>query len=277
MIPNIDLKQSEQYTLSIRLSADGFSFFIYSPEGQKLKFYFYAVNEAYSMTANIKKWISQTEELKLKYRKVNIVVDSNRFTTIPFDVYDDENSEKLFYYNQLPINNEIVLCNILGESNLTLLFGMDKYTHQFLHEQFPQARFYASMSTISELLCKQKEIQIDGTLYAYLRKDKLEIYAFIANKLQLINSYTCQQAHDRIYFILAVWEQLNFCQEKDILCLIGNKRIKEEVIQEVEQYIRNINSLNYEDLLNQSEELPKEISLDLAALICYEREESTNI
>ncbi|MGL5272099.1 MAG: DUF3822 family protein [Phocaeicola sp.] len=274
MTSSIDLKQSEQYILSIRLSADGFSFCIYSSENHETLFRFYTVNEAYSMTANIKEWISQTEELKLKYKKVNILVDSNRFTTIPFDLFDDENSESLFYYNQLPINNEIVLCNILGETNLALLFGMDKYAHQFLHEQFPQARFYASISTVSELLCKHKNPQASGILYAYLRKNKLEIYAFAFNKLLLINSYACQQTSDRIYFILSVWKQLNFCQEKNELCLIGNKRIKEEVMQEVEQYIRNISLPKYETLLNQNEELPKEISLDLAALLCYEKEEN---
>ena len=91
--------------------------------------------------------------------KVNILIDTPRFTTIPFDLFEDESSETLFYHNFSKIDNEIVLCNVLGKSNIALLFGMDKYAHQLLIEQFPKARIFASISPIIEhFVLKSKNV-----------------------------------------------------------------------------------------------------------------------
>ena len=126
---NIDFTKSEQYTLSIRLSADGFSFSIHHPLN-KGDFHFvqYPVNASYSMTANIKKMLQSTEILKLTYQQTNILIDTPRFTPVPFDLFEDEHIEELFYHNFPKNANETILCNILGKSNIALLFGMDKQT-----------------------------------------------------------------------------------------------------------------------------------------------------
>jgi hypothetical protein len=85
---SIDFTKSEQYTLSIRLSADGFSFSIHSSQKED-DFFFasYPVNVSYSMTANIKKMIQETEELKYTYGQTNILIDTQRFTPVPFDLH----------------------------------------------------------------------------------------------------------------------------------------------------------------------------------------------
>ena len=80
MTERIDFTKSEQYTLSIRLSADGFSFSIYNP----------------LLNRNI------------------------------YPIWSEG-------------NNEIVLCNVLGRSNVVILFAMDKHTHLLLTEHFPTA------------------------------------------------------------------------------------------------------------------------------------------
>ena len=97
---NIDLTKSEQYTLSIRLSADGFSFSVYHP--QKTEDFLHAsymVNPSYSMTANIKKMFASMNELSQPYQQVNILIDTERFTTVPFDLFEDELTEELFHQN----------------------------------------------------------------------------------------------------------------------------------------------------------------------------------
>ena len=76
MTERIDFTKSEQYTLSIRLSADGFSFSIYNPFGrEQLCFDSYAFNASCSMTANIKEMLTSTEALKYPYKRINILVD----------------------------------------------------------------------------------------------------------------------------------------------------------------------------------------------------------
>ena len=78
MIEKIDFSQSEQYTLSIRLSTDGFSFSIYNPlNGSDFFFHPYPVNTQRSMAANAKAFLAETEELKRPFKQVNILIILN--------------------------------------------------------------------------------------------------------------------------------------------------------------------------------------------------------
>ena len=151
MTERIDFTKSEQYTLSIRLSADGFSFSIYNPLGDSdFSFDSYPVNTFCSMTANIKEMLASTEALKYPYKRINILVDSPRSTPVPFDLFEDEQMDALFYHNFPKANNEIVLGNVLGKSNVVILFAMDKHAHQLLTEHFPTARFFSTVSPLTE-------------------------------------------------------------------------------------------------------------------------------
>lgn len=122
MAQPIDFNKSEQYILSIRLSTDGFSFSIYHPQ-QESEVYFSAspVNTQRSMAANVKAYLTETEELKHPFKQVNILIHTSRYTTVPLELYEDEQTELLFYQNLPAQNNEVILCNILGKSNVVIL------------------------------------------------------------------------------------------------------------------------------------------------------------
>ena len=133
MVQMIDFNQSTQYILSIRLSTDGFSFSIYHPQQPEAVYFSSSpVNTQRSMAANVKAYLTETEELKHRFKQVNILIHTSRYTTLPLELYEDEQTDLLFYQNLPPQNNEVVLCNILGKSNLVILFGLDKLTHLFL-------------------------------------------------------------------------------------------------------------------------------------------------
>ncbi len=156
---NIDFTKSSQYTLSIRLSTDGFSFSVYNPL-EECDFYFqtFAVNTQQSMAANVKAFLAQTTELKYTYRQINILIHTARYTSVPLELFEDEQMETIFYQNFRKQNNEIILCNVLGKSNLVILFTIDKLTHLFLSEQFPNARFFSTISPQIEYLTNRSKL-----------------------------------------------------------------------------------------------------------------------
>ena len=237
----IDFSKSEQYTLSIRLSADGFSFSIHRPQEDAEPFFMtYPVNASYSMTANVKEMLAATEALKHPYKKVNILIDTQRFTPVPFDLFEDEQTEALFHHNFSKGNNEVVLCNILGKSNVALLFGMDKHTHQLLGEHFPNARFFACASPLTEHFTLKSREGNCRKVYAHFRKNVMEIFAFDRNRLLLLNSFGCRHLADKVYYLLYVWQQLGFSQENDQLWLAGTMEEKEELLTELRKFLRQV-------------------------------------
>ena len=123
----IDFSKSEQYTLSIRLSTDGFSFSIYNPiHESSLSFFEKEINASLSLTANLKQIFRETDFLALPYKKVNILMADKRFTHVPAAFFEEDQAEILFYHNHSPKENEVVLHNVLPRNNMTVIFGMDK-------------------------------------------------------------------------------------------------------------------------------------------------------
>ena len=108
------------------------------------------------MAANVKGFLSQTPELNVIYHQTNILIHTLRYTTVPLELFEDEQMEMLFYQNVPKQNNEIVLCNILGNSNVVVLFSIDKLTHVFLSEHFPRARFFCYSKPSDRILYQRK-------------------------------------------------------------------------------------------------------------------------
>lgn len=85
MIETTDFNKSEQYTLSIRLSTDGFSFSVFNPLGDgEFSYYDRAVDESLSLTANLKQTFRELAWLERPFRRVNVLMADKRFTFIPW-------------------------------------------------------------------------------------------------------------------------------------------------------------------------------------------------
>lgn len=239
-----DFTKSEQYTLSIRLSADGFSFSICHPQVEDDRHLVsFPINAATSMTANLKEMMAASEALKHKYRKTNILIDTPRFTPIPFDLYEDEHLDTLFYHNFPQKDNETILCNILGKSNAVILFGMDKHAHQLLSEHFPDARIFSSVSPLIEHFVSLSRKEQNRSIYVHLKNGKMEAFAFDRGKLLLANSYECKQVNDQTYYLLYLWQQLGFSQENDHLYLTGDIAPTDELPGELQKFLRHTDIL----------------------------------
>ena len=133
MTETLDFNKSEQYTLSIRLSTDGFSFSIYNPiNGNDFYYRAFPVNTQRSMAANVKAFLAATEELKYTFKQTNILIHSPRYTIVPLEFFEDDSMENIFYHHVREKKNEIILCNILSNSSSVVIFSLDKLTHVFL-------------------------------------------------------------------------------------------------------------------------------------------------
>ena len=211
MTERIDFTKSEQYTLSIRLSADGFSFSVFNPLGEgELSFFDRKVEESLSLTANLKQTFREIEWLKHPYRRVNILMADKRFTLVPLEFFEDEQTETLFYHNHPKRENEIVQYNILRKNNAVVLFSMDKSARSFLCEQYPDVRFYSQASSFIEHFSSKSRLGNSRKMYVHLRKDAADLYCYDRNHLLLANSFECKQTADRIYYLLYIWKQLVF-------------------------------------------------------------------
>ena len=163
----IDFTKSKQYTLSIRLSTDGFSFSIYNPINDNSQSLFEKeVDTSLSLTANLKNVFHESDFLSYSYKRVNIMIASKRFTMIPLELFEEEQAELLFYHNHQKRENEIVMYNILKKNNVVVIFGIDKSTYTFLNEQYPEARFYSQSTPLIEYFSIKSRLGNSKKMYA---------------------------------------------------------------------------------------------------------------
>jgi hypothetical protein len=121
---------------------------------------------------------------------------------------------------------------------------MDKYAHQLLCEHFPQARIFACASPLTEYFAQKSREDQCKKLYVHFRKNTMEVFAFDRSKLLIINTFSSLQPSDQVYYLLYIWKQLGFEQERDELHLTGKFLAKEALMQELQKYIKQVFIMN---------------------------------
>ena len=246
MIEKADLNKSEIYTLSIRLSTDGFSFSVFDPtETNSTLLYQKADLDAnLPLTANLDNIFRETEWLARPFRRVNVLVCGKRFTTVPQAYFTPEEAGTFFYHNHSKLEHEDILYDIRRRYKLVLVFGIDTFAHRFLKKQYPAAHFYHQASPLLECFAAKSRLGNTCKLYAHLRKNAVDTFAFQHGQLLIANSYACSEMIDRLYYLLYLWKTLNFDQENDELHLCGLLEGKEQLISELRKFIRNVYIMN---------------------------------
>ena len=241
----IDFSKSEQYTLSIRLSTDGFSFSIYNPIlDSSLSYFSQEIESGTSMAVNVKELL-KSDILQYTYKRVNVLLVTRRFTLIPLELAEDEEQYRaVFYYNHSMQENEKVLCNDLRKAYVKVAFGMDKSAWQQLAERYPAAHFYSQVSPLIEHFAGKCRLGNSKKMYVYVRGNSLDVFCFDRGRLLLANSFDCKQVDDCIYYLLYVWKQLDYNQERDELHLVGFFNDKEKLNSGLKQFVRQVFIIN---------------------------------
>lgn len=241
----IDFTKSKQYTLSIRLSTDGFSFSIYNPiYDDSLSIIEKEIDTSLSLTANLKTVFHELDFLNHPYKRVNIMMASKRYTIVPLDLFEKEQAELLFYHNHQKKENETVLYNILKKNNIVVIFSMDKSAHTLLNELYPEALFYSQSTPFIDYFSVKSRLGNSKKMYASIRKEGIDIYCFERGHLLLANSFECTHTEDRIYYLLYAWKQLEFNQERDELHLTGTLSDKDALMGELKKFILQVFIMN---------------------------------
>ena len=245
MIENTDFNKSDQYTLSIRLSTDGFSFSVFNPLGEgEYSFYDRQVDESLSLTANLKQTFREVEWLNRPYRRVNALIANKRFTFVPLEFFEDEQAETVFYHNLTKKDNELVQYDILHNNNIVVLYGVDKTSFTFLREQYADIKFHAQSSPLIEYYAAKSRLGTNRKMYVYLQTGSLNVYAYERGRLLLANSFDCKVNADRIYYLLYIWKELGLDQERDELHLSGNLNEKKDLLAELRKFISRVFVMN---------------------------------
>ncbi|MDD4608872.1 MAG: DUF3822 family protein [Bacteroidaceae bacterium] len=241
----IDFSKSDQYTLSIRFSSDGFSYMIYDPTiDYSLSFSEMNLHTTESYLANATRLLHHPDLIEHTYKRINIIHVSKRFTLIPTEFYQKELSEDYFYHNHPRVTNEQVLYNALPLSSIVVAHGIQTDLFQLIEQTYPTATIYSHVCPLIEFLHNASKHGNKKKMYINYRSKEMDVFCYNRGQLLLSNTFQTKSIEDQVYYLLYIWQQLSFNQERDEMRLVGFIPEKEQLLNKLRYYVKNVFVIN---------------------------------
>ena len=232
MEPYTDSTISNQYSLSIRISSDGFSLSVVDGSDSlistKIIPTILTSLSAEQITALINK------ETQINYRNIHLIYESDIYTFVPAPVFrSNEAADYLNFQQNKTTKNDIVLYNYLPVWDTVNVFAIPKAIQAALSQLFPNTIIEQH---VSYFLSTKVKTQHENALFIWTRPKTMDIIAFKNGKLYLLNSYLYLTADDFTYHTLNIIDKLSIDTDK---CKVGlfNAEKKPELKKTLEKYL----------------------------------------
>ena len=138
--------------------------------------------------------------------------------------------------------------NILPHVETALVFVVEGAVEQTLKTQFPDVRFYHSMTMVMEKL-SQMPRQGRRALYVCFDEERAGVFAFDAGgRLEYANEFPADVGENAAYYILSVWKDLGLDVRKDEVVLLGEGALREAAGGLLRKYVRVVRDVQAGDI-----------------------------
>lgn len=228
---------TKEYTLSIRLMSDGFSFSIHNKLADNSFLYFDKKDNMSPIPEKIfEDYMIGEDILCDEYKEVHLIVANDRFTLVPSELYDEDEKEKYYDFN-LEKRDEVVVSKFMPHNGCYIIFGIDKEKYSFLKRSFADIIIYHHLEILTEYFVSKSRLGNSDKMYCQVRYGMLDIICFKKGKAAFINSFRYRHLNDVVYFIMNVWNTLKMDQYRDSLQLSSDGEITAALIDKLKEYI----------------------------------------
>lgn len=240
-------------SLSIRISSDGLSFCVYSPsESEPYIFRQVKPRPVVSLAANVKEALMSEPLLQEHYQRVNVLVTTRLFTTVPAVEFKRETIRELFNFVFPGQEQCHVSYNVLRRSGIAIIFGLDRNVYKLLLDDFPRARFYASASTLVEFFSDKSVGMGMKKMYVYLHDKEMTVYCFHEGRLLFVNNYSVNSVNDCQYYIMNLWSQFGYDQLEDGIEIVADGEMSQLLSDKIQYFIKNTKLIGRDEDFRQT-------------------------
>ncbi|MGM0648678.1 MAG: DUF3822 family protein [Bacteroidota bacterium] len=237
--PVFNEDNSSNYRLSIGLSLDGFSFLVMDEKDVVVMINsvsFQANTEWNLLLPELKDYLSKFSWLKSEMKKKVAMIDTTRFTIMPFSLYDSRQKKTYLALNH-PVNeNDLIREDILKVHYAYLLYAVNQDLFDTVNALIPGLSWqhYANALVNS---CNDSQADV---LKVDIRYNRFYVLAFSKQKLKFCNAFRYRSKEDFVYFIVLVYKQLGLDPEAIHVQLSGLIRQDSEVVRLLQRYVKNV-------------------------------------
>ncbi len=272
-MPATGNKSYHPLSLSIRLRADGFSFFVCDLQTSSLiRGEHFRLADSLSLAEQLTQELTRPDYFNRQIDQCFVLVCTPS-TRVPLEEFHREEAAALYAlaFDQGNAAEQRVAYNILPQLESAEIYAIPADVEEAVLQFYPTARFFASRAILMErlLLLEEDQPEQQRRLYVCSETDGYSLYAFDGRRLRYANTFQIASVPDALYFILNVWKQLELDQQKDSLKLLASQdENNEELRQALSEYLVNIEALSPADIFPR---VPlareKQVPVDLMALL----------
>ena len=229
--------KTQEYTLFIRVSLDGFSFSAVNISEKQLVAYnatpLKISNETF-LARRFNEWLKSEKIFQNEFNKTVIIFDTEKFTIVPDDYYDcDFKSEIINLIFETTGEIEIEEIKI-SEFNARLLFCIPPDFKDVTGLHFKNLEITHPVKTLIENLPDNDK---KFRLITHFNKQYFYVLLFNETNLLLSNSFAISHENDAVFYILSLLKQMSVAKHEVDLFVSGDIAIDSKLYSELQKYI----------------------------------------
>jgi len=204
----------------------------------------FTVKSGVSIAANLRDAFPQARLLDRGLERADIIIDGPTLL-VPLDLFEEEQMSELY---DLTFTDSTMMTvkmyNVLAELNAVAVFAVSRDFKVVIDDHFRDSRYFSAMSPVWKHLHRRSFTGVRRKLYAYFHEQRLDIFSFTHNRFKYCNTFDASRSHDALFYLLAVWNELQLSAEIDELHIVGEPSEREWTMGELRNYLKNIYTLN---------------------------------
>lgn len=262
--------QNQTYNLSIRLRADGLSFYGYNTAlAVPVVMEHYPFAEGKSAAETLEEAIAGSPLLQGGVAPVVYGLVKGPSMQIPLECFRKEEVHALYRLTYAQDKTGKTYYNILPHLEIAQIFTIEPDVERTLCQHFPGIRFYHQHSMMLEKIWMMEQ-QEQPRLYAYFDESEMFIFCYKDQRLQYANTFPADVASNAAYFLLSVWKGLELDVHTTPCFLLGQGSLKDAAAQQLGRFLKDVRNTSATDIFRRSTLARNpQVPLDLLALLVH--------
>jgi Protein of unknown function (DUF3822) len=233
------------YSLSIRVSLDGFSFAVYDQDKNRFlalnAYSFEGLKDDDDLCKELHGIFLSNELLRRYYPNIRVLFEGTKSTMVPFPLFDINEKRTYLEFNHKLSANEDVFHDELTNLEAYNVFAAPKQLHAFFKDKLARFKFiHYTSSLVETLLINHKNQNLENSIFVNVRDTSFDVVFIKGQKLKLLNSFRYRTQEDFAYYLLHVLYQLNLNPENVKVVFLGSIDKNNKLYEIMYRYIRNI-------------------------------------
>jgi hypothetical protein len=237
----LDINSTENYELSLQAGTDGFSFCLLDTLRNKFVLLrsFEPDDNKYFNAGKINELLSKDDFLTRKYKKINIVMPSRKFTLVPAPLFDPGKKDEYFTFNHIVEEGNMIIANKLNDPDTYLVFSVSKQIYEVINTFYPGIHPYHHIKPLFDHISHSRKSINGNYIHIHVEREFFNLIIFNQNLLKFCNSFNYRNINDILYFVLNAFKNLDIKQEETIY-FSGLTEKYDDLSSNFSLYVRNI-------------------------------------